>query len=98
MASRRPARAGTRPDGPGSSARPDHPVVHVSYADAVLFCRWAGERLPGVDEWERAARAGVRTRYPWGDTWDHARANAFRGDFPHGDGRNRARRRVRAEP
>ncbi len=72
------------PDGPGTRFRPDHPVVHVSHADAVMFCRWAEVRLPLESEWERAARAGVRTRYPWGDTWDHERANSFRGDFPHG--------------
>jgi formylglycine-generating enzyme required for sulfatase activity len=72
------------PDGPGSLARPDHPVVHVSHVDALAFCAWAGVALPTDAEWETAARAGVASRYPWGEEWDPRRANSFRGDFPNG--------------
>jgi formylglycine-generating enzyme required for sulfatase activity len=73
------------PDGPGSLALPDHPVVHVSHPDALAFCAWAGVALPTAAHWESAARAGVSSRYPWGDEWSFAHANSFRGaNFPHG--------------
>lgn len=76
------------PEGPGTNIkkRPDHPVVHVSWNDAIAYCEWADKRLPSEAEWEYAARGGLQqARYAWGDDLtpdgEHM-CNIWQGKFP----------------
>ncbi|PDV99467.1 hypothetical protein CJ255_21490 [Candidatus Viridilinea mediisalina] len=65
-------------------ARPNHPLVGISWYEASAFCAWLTQhlrdgyiyRLPSEAEWEYAARGVLRRPYPWGEeTPDGERAN-----------------------
>lgn len=55
---------------------PQEPVVGMTWAQAQLFCRWRGRRLPSEAEWARAARGTEGRMFPWGTTLRRARGGA----------------------
>ena len=67
------------PDGVGTNidGLEKHPVVHVTYEDALAYAKWKGRTLPTEEQFEFAARGAARK-----NAKGEFAANSWQGTFP----------------
>ena len=78
---RRPGWSWRKPDGQVTQA--DMPAVHLDFAEAQAYCRWAGGRLPTGAEWQLAGFTELRDAPP--APWAKGKTYTWStGDSPQG--------------
>ncbi|MCX5759185.1 MAG: SUMF1/EgtB/PvdO family nonheme iron enzyme [Candidatus Hydrogenedentes bacterium] len=60
------------------TAPADHPVISVTFYDALAYAAWVKKQLPTEAQWARAAYGGpgASEMYPWGDDWKDGAGNS----------------------
>ena len=84
------------PSAPEWGWKDDHPIVDVTWQQAMDYAKWAGGTLPTEAQWEKGARGTDARIYPWGNSWDktrcansagkHMQATRPVGSYPNGAG------------